>query len=252
MKHPELWRPTKIVYDPARRAHVANPSYVGPGSVLAVDRMARSYERVIARHATGRLLDCGCGDVPYYGLYRDLVTETTCIDWAFGPHGHLHVDQQVDLNGPLPFEAERFETVLLADVLEHVAAPWQLMGEIGRVLAPGGKAIVMVPFLYGLHERPHDYYRYTEFALRHLSEGAGLHPLEVEPYGGQPDVLLDLVSKGLARSKTLGGAFFRAARRVTGAGALERWREKTGRAFPLGYCVVAEKASTPATAAHSP
>jgi len=241
MKNPERWRPSKIVYDPQRRAHVANPNYVGPGALFAVGRMAQPYEDVIRRHASGRLLDCGCGDVPYYGFYRDLVTETVCIDWTFSEHDHTHVDQEVDLNGPLPFEAQRFDTVLLADVLEHIAKPWALAHEVARVLSPGGKAIMMVPFLYGLHEQPHDYYRYTEFAVRKLFEDASMELLELEAYGGLPDVLIDLMSKGLAARKVLGNAFLHGARWLADTQAVERWRTKTKRWFPLGYCAVALK-----------
>jgi len=241
MKNPEGWQPSKIVYDPRRGAHVANPDYVGLGGLFAVDRMAQPYEDVIRRHASGRLLDCGCGDVPYYGFYRDLVTETVCIDWTLSAHGHTHVDREVDLNEPLPFDGGRFDTVLLADVLEHIAEPWALMREIGRVLSPGGKAILMVPFLYGLHEKPHDYYRYTEFAVRKLCEDASLELLEIDAYGGLPDVLIDLMSKGLASHKTVCNAFLHAARRLADSQAMERWRTKTKQWFPLGYCAAALK-----------
>jgi SAM-dependent methyltransferase len=239
MKNPERWQPSKVVYDPRRRTHVANPDYVGPGALFAVDRMAEPYERVIRRHASGRLLDCGCGDVPYYGFYRDLVKETVCIDWTLSKHEHTHVDQEVDLNGPLPFGAERFDTVLLADVLEHIAEPWALMREVKRVLSPGGKTIMMVPFLYGLHEQPHDSYRYTEFAVRKLCEDASMELLELEAYGGLPDVLIDLMSKGLAAHKALNGAFLFGARWLADTRAVERWRTKTKQWFPLGYCAVA-------------
>jgi SAM-dependent methyltransferase len=241
VKNPERWRPSKVVYDAQRRAHVANPDYVGPGTLFAVDRMAEPYEDVIRRHASGRLLDCGCGDVPYYGFYRDLVTETVCIDWTLSEHGHTHVDQEVDLNGPLPFDEGRFDTVLLADVLEHIAKPWTLMEEVERVLSPGGKAIVMVPFLYGLHEQPHDYYRYTEFAVRRLCEDASMELIEVEAYGGLPDVLIDLMSKGLAAHSTLNNAFLFGARWLANTRPVERWRTKTRQWFPLGYCAVAVK-----------
>ena len=98
MKNAEQWRPSKIVYDPARRAHVANPDYVGLGTLLTVDRIADPYERVLRRHAKGRLLDCGCGDVPYYGIYRELVSDVVCVDWAVSQHGRIHVDVEITLD----------------------------------------------------------------------------------------------------------------------------------------------------------
>jgi SAM-dependent methyltransferase len=205
--------------------------------------MAGPYQRVIESHARGRLLDCGCGDVPYYGLYRERVTEAMCVDWGASAHGRTHVDREVDLTRPLPFEPERFETVLLADVLEHIPEPWQLMQEIGRVLSPAGKVIILVPFLYRVHEAPHDYYRYTEFGLAELCRRAGLEILELEPYGGYPDVLMDLVNKGLSFSTVLRRAFLIGARWFSRTRLYDRWRLRTKHAFPLGYSVVATKSS---------
>lgn len=46
----------------------------------------------------------------------------------------------------IPFEANRFDVVLCNHVLEHVQNDIQAMGEIARVLKPGGWAILQVPF----------------------------------------------------------------------------------------------------------
>jgi SAM-dependent methyltransferase len=243
MKRPAEWHPSKVIWNPRRGRHEANPAYVSLGSLFLVDQLAGPYQRVIETHARGRLLDCGCGDVPYYHFYRERVTSTTCVDWGASAHGRLHVDQEVDLNQPLPFEAASFDTVLLADVLEHIAEPVRLVHEIARVLAPEGKLIVLVPFLYRVHEAPYDYYRYTAYALEHLCRQAGLEIVELEPYGGYPDVLLDLLNKGLAAAPLLCRAFLVGARWVSRARFVQRWRESTKGAFPLGYCVVATKAS---------
>ncbi len=245
MRNSESWRPSKMIWNPKRKMYQANPAYVSLGSLFAVDQMAGPYERVIHAHARGRLLDCGCGDVPYYGIYRERVTDATCIDWEASEHGQTHVDQEVDLNQPLPFEAERFETVLLADVLEHVAEPARLIKEIARVLSPDGKLILLVPFLYRVHEAPHDYYRYTEFALARLCGQAGLAMVEIEPYGGYPDVLMDLANKGLAASPPICRAFLAGARWFSRTRFHARWRQRTRGAFPLGYCAVARKPAAP-------
>jgi SAM-dependent methyltransferase len=168
-----------------------------------------------------------------------------CVDWEASGHGRTHVDQEVDLTQPLPFGPARFDTVLLADVLEHIPEPHRLMGEIARILSPAGKAIVLVPFLYWVHEPPHDYYRYTEFALGRLCQNAGLEMVEIEPYGGYPDVVLDLLNKGLAASPPLCRAFLAGARWCSRTRVYDRWRQRTNRAFPLGYCAVAEKLQWP-------
>lgn len=241
MKNPERWQPSKVLQLPKSGRYVPNPAYVTLGSRHIVRLLAAEYARVITAHARGRLLDCGCGDVPYYGMYRELVTETLCIDWGEGVHGREHVDREVDLNRELPLDSASFDTVLLADVLEHIRVPERLIEELARVLAPSGKLLMMVPFFYQVHEPPHDYYRYTRFALEKMCREAGLEIVELVPYGGYPDVLLDLLNKGLAKLGPICHAFLAATSFSVRSGWVGRWRRDTAERFPLGYCVVARK-----------
>jgi SAM-dependent methyltransferase len=45
---------------------------------------------------------------------------------------------------PLPFDDQRFEEVLCQDVLEHLDYP-PVLGEVHRVLRPGGRAVIRSP-----------------------------------------------------------------------------------------------------------
>ena len=56
-------------------------------------------------------------------------------------------------------------------MLEHVAAPERAIAELHRVLAPGGALVLSTPFVFEIHEAPHDYYRFTEHGLRQLLRG---------------------------------------------------------------------------------
>jgi len=69
----------------------------------------------------------------------------------------------------LPFRAGLFQRVECDAVLEHVEWPDRVMGEITRVLAPGGFAHLVVPFCHPFHEYPKDYRRYTPDGLRQLA-----------------------------------------------------------------------------------
>ncbi len=57
------------------------------------------------------------------------------------------------------------------EVLEHADAPEQAISEIHRVLKKDGILLLSTPFLFEIHDRPNDYYRFTEFGLRHLLRG---------------------------------------------------------------------------------
>jgi SAM-dependent methyltransferase len=69
----------------------------------------------------------------------------------------------------LPFSCDRFQRIECDAVLEHVKRPDRVMGEIERVLAPGGYAHIVVPFCHPFHEYPRDFRRFTPDALREMA-----------------------------------------------------------------------------------
>src|SRR6185436_13602663 len=136
MKAEASWTPTKFAHDGERLS--VGPS-VSPGTWLMTRLVAEAYDRELRRHARGRLVDLGCGTVPLYAAYRPLVSSITCVDWGGSRHGAEYRDLDCDLNEPLPFANASFDTALLSDVLEHVRMPELLLGEIRRILSPGGR-----------------------------------------------------------------------------------------------------------------
>jgi SAM-dependent methyltransferase len=63
---------------------------------------------------------------------------------------------------------QKLDCIVLAEVLEHIPEPHQAINNINEMLNEGGKLILTTPFLYPLHDRPHDYFRYTKFGLAYL------------------------------------------------------------------------------------
>lgn len=82
-----------------------------------------------------------------------------------------------------PVADTSYDTVLCSEVLEHLADPAAALREINRVLKPGGKLILSVPFLGRLHEEPHDYYRFTKHGLICLLSAAELEPFSLSTTG---------------------------------------------------------------------
>lgn len=159
--------------------------------------IAKAYNRVLPLYAKGALLDLGCGQVPLYGAYAHLVEEISCVDWGGSVHETLHLDAEMDLNAPLPIADASYDTVILSDVLEHIAQPDRLMKEIGRILRPGGHLLMNVPFFYYLHEQPHDHHRYTRHALRRMAEDGNMEVVELEALGGWVESTADLIGKAV-------------------------------------------------------
>lgn len=208
-------------------------------SRLMGDLQVDAYEYAIRKYASGRLIDLGCGNAPLAGIYRNLVDAYSWADWANSAHQNFDIDFEVDLNGLLPFDDQSYDTVLLTDVLEHIAEPDQLFSELARILKPGGKLIVGVPFLYYLHEEPHDHFRYTKFALEHFGVKHRIPSVEIVEAGGAFDAWSDITGKLL-------GGVWRPLARVPYHGwmiarllpIIRRLNERAAWRFPLAYVAV--------------
>src|SRR5882724_1007503 len=123
MRAVDEWKPSKFVLKNGHLLPSDDPSELGIGSRVVAECMAAQYQLALQKYARGKLLDLGCGKVPLYGVYRDLVDEAICVDWQSGLHGSKHVDFFRDLNKDLDLPANSFDTVILSDVLEHIRKP---------------------------------------------------------------------------------------------------------------------------------
>ena len=102
--------------------------------------------------------------------------------------------------------------------------------------------ILGVPFIYGLHEVPHDYFRWTRYAFERACEENGLEVVELEPYGGGIDVVADLLVRSLGiLSDRLAGIAGRIAANLLRGGRARRLAPAAFEALPLGYLLVARK-----------
>lgn len=242
MNNTQIWQSSKYEIAGGHLRASRNDAEVSLGSRFITDLVAEVYAKTLVQHARGKLLDVGCGKVPLYGTYRDLVDEAVCVDWGNSPHQTSHLDVEADLNKGLPQPSGVFDTVLATDVLEHICKPDFLFSEMVRTLKPGGKLILGVPFMYWIHEAPHDYHRYTEFKLRAMCEENEMLVEELHAIGGWYVVLIDLLMKRFAR-KPVSGALVRAlgALYLWKRGNSADWSQDGIQLFPLSYCLVAAK-----------
>jgi SAM-dependent methyltransferase len=141
----------------------------------------RGVGRLIDQHVTGRCLDAGSGRAPYKARLEERGVEVLTIDIE---NRSGDVDIIGDLQNMPAVASASVDAVICTEVLEHVPDPAAALGEIERVLRPGGVLVLSVPHLSPIHEAPHDFYRYTCFGLSHLLSKAGLEVLELSPAGG--------------------------------------------------------------------
>ncbi len=138
--------------------------------------IARQVRAALAEVGRGRILDVGCGEKPFE-VYRPAIA-TAWIGFDVPENSTADVQGYAEA---MPFEAAAFDTIVCTEMLEHVPEPARIVGEIARVLKPGGYVILTTPLYFPIHEEPYDFFRFTPFGLRHLFEQAGLEIARIEP-----------------------------------------------------------------------
>jgi SAM-dependent methyltransferase len=241
MPSEHTWKPTKFVQIGHRWRASRDPEELAVASRLIGDLSVRCYQKAIEQYAKGRLVDLGCGKAPLYGIYQDKADSVVCVDWDQSLHGTEFVDRQMDLNGPLAFPDESFDTVLSTDVLEHIREPKLFWSEMTRICKIGGHIILGTPFLYWIHEYPHDYARYTKYNFIYECERNGLRIVSIKEYGGAPEAILSLLIKTVRKRPRICSLMDRMARLLLGLRSIKRYSRKSRKLFPLGYCMVAVK-----------
>ena len=144
----------------------------------------RCVEAAVGRCARGRILDVGCGEQPFAPLLAAAGDALTHLEFdrrrfAATPPGRMGGRPR-----PAVSREGSFQTVVSFQVLEHVPRPALMVEEMARVLAPGGRLIVTAPHMWGVHEEPRDYFRFTGFGLRQLAGDAGLEVADVQALAG--------------------------------------------------------------------
>lgn len=153
---------------------------------------------------TGRVLDVGCADGPIRNRLAAGV-DYVGLDYPATADGLYRTKPQVFGSAErLPFCDACFDTVVILDVLEHIASPTEAIGELARVTKPGGILLLTIPYGYPLHDAPHDYQRLTRFALQRSLASAGFGQLDIQEVGTAHH------TAGLARSLSLANWVLRA------------------------------------------
>ena len=155
-----------------------------------------------APHCHGRLLDVGCGRKPYKKIFTPYVEDYVGVEYVESfrlTNDFSETSADYFYHGAdLPFESASFDSVVSFSTLEHTPDPFHLFREMVRVLRPGGTMVQHVPFSFRLHEEPHDYYRFSKYALRDLCERNNLRVREILAQGSLWSVIAHKLTTFLA------------------------------------------------------
>ncbi len=126
------------------------------------------------------------------------------------PQTKAPIDQVVDALH-LPFANETFNTYCSFETLEHIHDPEKFFSEAVRVLQPGGKVVISVPFLYREHSggSGFDYFRYTKSELTLLAEKHDLTVKKIFTYSFFGTSMAALINQYIIRKFIEGNILMR-------------------------------------------
>jgi len=136
-----------------------------------------------SKYFKGHLVDLGCGEAPYKKYLSQFVDKYTGVDWSSTFHNSA-ADIASDLNVQIKIDDEVADSIISISVMEHLFEPQVFLNESYRVLKRGGYMVLQVPWQWRVHEAPHDYFRYTPYALKYMFTKAGFSEIQIEATSG--------------------------------------------------------------------
>ena len=161
-----------------------------------------------------RVLDLGCGAGRFVAALRDAGAEPVGVELAEAALERARANvpgadfRLLTDDGSLPLDHASVDLVWCSEVLEHVADTAHLLLEVRRVLRPGGRLLVTVPYhgrlqaalialtRFESHFDPLGQHVrfFTRSSLTRTLEATGFEPVRVEAHGGVPPLRRMLVA----------------------------------------------------------
>lgn len=134
----------------------------------------------------GAVLDVGCGFMPYKKIIESNPKVEQYIGMDLQQHAYYgRVIPDLKWDGrEIPLPDKSVDCVMATEFLEHYAEPETVLREIFRVIKTDGRVFATVPFVWNLHEIPHDEYRYTPYSIERHFRNAGFKEIKIKALGG--------------------------------------------------------------------
>jgi len=143
---------------------------------------------------SGTVLDIGCGYMPYREIVLSFPDVIKYIGLDLDKNDIYQNKPDLTWDGktiPLPDNSVR--CAVATEFFEHCPEPEAVMEEIFRVLSPGGILFFTVPYLWPLHDVPHDQYRYTPFSLERHLKNTGFQKIGLRAMGGWDESMAQMI-----------------------------------------------------------
>ena len=152
------------------------------------DLRSRDLYRALREHSRGEVLDVGGWDFYVHAAEKGVAfrrwTTLENDPQRLPETGDPRVTITQGDGCAMQFADASFDTVLCVQVLEHVFDPIRMVAEVGRVLRPGGKAVLLIPCTSTMHLAPHYHGNFSRYWIQEALARAGLEIVELRELGG--------------------------------------------------------------------
>lgn len=135
--------------------------------------------------------DIGCGEQPLRFYVEELEGRYTGVDIQQNVKGTVEIIASIL---QVPRQNRSFDVILCTEVLEHVSDTYHAFAELARLLKPGGRLILTVPFAYPLHEEPFDFVRMTPYQIYECARQNDMVVEMLETSGNELEVMATIWS----------------------------------------------------------
>jgi SAM-dependent methyltransferase len=126
-----------------------------------------------------KILDVGCGTKTYSGIFSNHQYIGIDVEQSGRDESGKKPDAYFD-GRTIPYPDNHFDLIVCTEVLEHATDATYLVKEMHRCIRPGGHVFITVPFMWGEHEMPYDFRRYTSEGITKALNTSGFTNIEVQ------------------------------------------------------------------------
>lgn len=144
-----------------RRDKLSGPSHARKESNKWLHRNCREIQGKVLSIGSGGDSD---GEGSCYKNYFPMASSYTTSEVS----GEFKCDMILDVRSMPELDDESYDCIFCSGVLEHVDDYRAGFDELTRVLKTGGILLLGLPFRQAIHMRPQDFWRFTEYGIKHL------------------------------------------------------------------------------------
>lgn len=139
-----------------------------PMAKLGSHKNWKAYLKGIGNKKGMRILEIGSREVTGQSSARREFSEAEYVGFDFYPGANVDVVGDAHRLSSYFKSGEKFDIIYSSACFEHFAMPWVVATEIPKLLKLGGIVFIETHFSFSSHERPWNFFQFSDMALKTL------------------------------------------------------------------------------------